>query len=135
MELAGFEPATSSMPRKRAPNCATAPPRFYLDYTIARRQRQQTRARLRRVAQLSIRLFRLYPLTDAPDPASGTDAGSDMAREGVAPSDKLSPRVGAGGGQYRPRHRGILFGSHFSDNRAKGQSQGKRGRVPLSQVA
>ena len=27
VELAGFEPATSSMPRKRAPNCATAPPR------------------------------------------------------------------------------------------------------------
>ena len=29
MEPMGFEPTTSSMPSRRAPNCATAPPESY----------------------------------------------------------------------------------------------------------
>jgi hypothetical protein len=30
VEPMGFEPTTSSMPSRRAPNCATAPPESYL---------------------------------------------------------------------------------------------------------
>ena len=34
----GFEPTTSSMPSRRAPNCATAPPEERLNSSIASKQ-------------------------------------------------------------------------------------------------
>src|SRR2546429_3396567 len=35
VEPMGFEPTTSSMPSRRAPNCATAPPKEWLEFIIA----------------------------------------------------------------------------------------------------
>jgi hypothetical protein len=46
VEPMGFEPTTSSMPSRRAPNCATAPPRiaiFSLPYTLGHFRRQSFR--------------------------------------------------------------------------------------------
>ena len=38
----GFEPTASSMPSRRAPNCATAPPLLLFDFITRRQVRQQT---------------------------------------------------------------------------------------------
>jgi hypothetical protein len=39
VEPMGFEPTTSSMPSRRAPNCATAPPEHFLMLAQARNER------------------------------------------------------------------------------------------------
>ena len=47
MELRGLEPLTSSMPWKRATNCAKAPHRLWIEDTVHRSDRSYIRARRR----------------------------------------------------------------------------------------
>jgi hypothetical protein len=42
VEPMGFEPTTSSMPSRRAPNCATAPPETYCNNASIARGRSST---------------------------------------------------------------------------------------------
>ena len=47
VEPMGFEPTTSSMPSRRAPNCATAPPKEYLKSITAGERESRFHGQLR----------------------------------------------------------------------------------------